>query len=184
MISHLLRLKSTEYWCRTGSGSILGYHRASRHSTLLPIWIYQPQSHVFSAARKSECNRERAGRFFFDYFSGQEEPLLGKHPKLSDRLVFSIGRERRFSRFGAEAGHVLEIRSIPAGWQSFHNPLRTPIPEPAALFLELVLSAMDGSRTVAELMNMIKSNMGASVTNREVALFLRALHDSAFCTLV
>ena len=141
------------------------------------------QTHVFFAARKSECNRPSTGKFFTEYFSGREEPLLEKRPTLSDRFVFSIGREKRFMTGRSEAGYVLEIRAVPTAWQAFQSPLRTPIPESGAQFLELVLGAMDGARTISDLMNLIQAKVGSTISKREIAIFLRALHDSNFCEL-
>jgi hypothetical protein len=151
---------------------------------LTPLSELSPKTtatHVFFTARKSGASPPSYGNVFTQYFCGNERPFLEKVLRLSDRFVFSIGRETRFPQASDETGYVLEVRSSSTGWQTFKSPLRTSIPESGAQFLELVLSAMDGTRTVFDLMNLIEKRVGPAVSKREIAMFFRALHDSDFC---
>lgn len=61
--------------------------------------------------------------------------------------------------------------------------LRTEMSSEGAGFLSQFLQAIDGSRTLREVVEILHRGLGGVVAEREIILFLKALHNSRFIVL-
>lgn len=140
------------------------------------------QTHVFFVARKLDRLRGDTPNVFAEYFSGSRDPLFEKVPRLSGRFGFAVSREKLFDESGVKERFALEVRAA-GGWHGFASSLRTAVPEAGALFLEVALAGIDGKRTVADFVSVLRERFAGAIAERDLVLFLRALRDSAFCEL-
>jgi SAM-dependent methyltransferase len=140
-------------------------------------------SNLFFVARKNQSRSYKGQSHFAQYFAGKAESFWSKVPSLSERFTFSISQERQFSSEGTREKKLLEIQTAGGDLPGMSSLLRTDISSEGAGFLNQSLQAIDGSRTLREIVEILHGSLGGVVAEREVILFLKALHNSRFMVL-
>lgn len=132
------------------------------------------QPTAFFVVKKNSAEHQESPDVFADYFAKRGASVLNKVPKLSAGIA--IQDEIQFNEKGITEQKLVEI-------VQFRRLGATLMAKEAALFADWFLRQMDGSRTVGEITNTLRSKFGEVLKEEEVLRLFSLLKSDALISL-